>query len=264
MSGKSDNPNFVAILGRAFQIMDCILESPEPIGVSQISKLTEIPKANTFRILKTLEELDAITEIGDGYVLSTQLIKYGNGAKRHNKFLPVVAPYVERLAHEVGESVNLGIQYYDSVLVIHSETGDASTAVVSYLSPIMAMYCSSIGKLLLSYKSDEEIDEYFSKTEIVARTVRTLKSKEDFLKEREEILKEGIAYDREEYDYGLSCFSMPIRNMHGDIVAGLSISGPTSRLNYKGVEHLQEVLRKTVDEINFVIKDREIDLPEVE
>ena len=83
MSGKSDNPNFVAILGRAFQIMDCILESPEPIGVSQISKLTEIPKANTFRILKTLEELDAITEIGDGYVLSTQLIKYGNGAKRH-------------------------------------------------------------------------------------------------------------------------------------------------------------------------------------
>lgn len=264
MSGKSDNPNFVAILGRAFQIMDCILESPEPIGVSQISKLTEIPKANTFRILKTLEELDAITEIGDGYVLSTQLIKYGNGAKRHNKFLPVVAPYVKKLAGEVGETVNLGIQYHDSVLVIHSETGGSGAAVVSYLSPIMAMYCSSIGKLILAHKTDAEIDEYFDKTEIIPRTVRTLSGKDAFLNERAEILEEGISYDREEYDYGLSCFSMPIKNMHGEIIAGLSVSGPTSRLNYKGIEKLQAMLKNTVDEINLAIRDREIDLPAVE
>ena len=264
MPGKSDNPNFVSILGRAFQIMDCILESTEPIGVSQISKLTEIPKANTFRILKTLEELDAITEIGDGYVLSTQLIKYGNGAKRHNKFLPVVVPYLEKLADEVGETVNLGIQYQGSVLVIHSEDGGANTSLVSSLSPIMPMYCSSIGKLLLSHKDDAEIDQYFETTECLKRTVRTLTTKEEFLAERNEILKEGISYDREEYDYGLSCFSMPVRNMRGQIIAGLSVSGPTSRLSYKGIEKLQQILRVAVNEINEVIRDREIDLPEIE
>lgn len=264
MPGKSDNPNFINILGRAFSILDCMLESGEPIGVSHISSITGIPKANAFRILKTLEELDAVTEIGSGYVLSTRLIKYGNGAKRHNKLLPVIVPYMEALAQQTGESVNLGIRYHDSVLILHSEAGDSSTAMVSYLSPIMQMYCSSIGKLLLSYKSDAEIDEYFSKVEFVQRTVQTLMSKEAFLKERDAILTSGIAYDNEEYDYGLSCFSMPIKNMYGNVIAGLSISGPTSRLKYKGTDKLQAQLKASVDEINTAICDREIDLPEVE
>ncbi len=72
---QEEGPTFITILERAFCIMDCLLKSSQPMGISPLSKMTKIPKANTFHIIKTLTALDAVTPIGEGYIFSVKVLK---------------------------------------------------------------------------------------------------------------------------------------------------------------------------------------------
>ena len=62
-TSEPKEPSFITILGRAFTIMEELLKSDKPLGVSELARLTGIPKANTFRIMKTLEELKAVERL---------------------------------------------------------------------------------------------------------------------------------------------------------------------------------------------------------
>ena len=74
-TSEPKEPSFITILGRAFTIMEELLKSDKPLGVSELARLTGIPKANTFRIMKTLEELKAVSPKEDGYILGSKMIE---------------------------------------------------------------------------------------------------------------------------------------------------------------------------------------------
>lgn len=155
---------------------------------------------------------------------------------------------LKKLSHLVGETVNLGIKYGRNVLTVLSEEGESS-ALVSKLIPISPLHCSSIGKIFLSHLSDDELLEYFQSTSIEKRTNNTIMTYNDFLKVRETILKHNISYDNEEYEYGLTCIASPIRNVNNEIIAAVSISSPTTRLQYKGIEYIKSNLITTIQSI---------------
>ena len=95
-TSEPKEPSFITILGRAFTIMEELLKSDKPLGVSELARLTGIPKANTFRIMKTLEELKAVSPKEDGYILGSKMIELGAGAKHNDEFMLVAKPYLQK------------------------------------------------------------------------------------------------------------------------------------------------------------------------
>ena len=180
----------ITMVDRALSIVDYIYAQENYVGVSEISRELDIPKANAFRILKTLEKC---------------------------------------------------------------EEGEASI-LVSRLIPISPMYCSSIGKVFLANMNNKELEEYFSNEDFNLRTVNTITSMEKFLEEKDTILGKNIAYDNEEYEYGLTCISAPIYNFNKEIVACISISGPTSRLKFKGLEKIENKLLNITNKISSSVE----------
>jgi len=258
---ESKEPTFISIIGRAFCIMEKLLLSEEPLGVSQLSRETGIPKANTFRILKTLEELKAISPEGDGYVLGSKMIELGNGAKKSDQFITLTIPFAQKLSERCRETINLGVPFKGSILVLHTELAE-QRSLVALLPPIMPLHCSSIGKVFLSHQSDDQIAQYFAETELRERTVNTIMTKERFAEDQKDILDHGIAHDREEYDYGLSCMAAPIF-LNGELVAGLSLSGPTSRLQFKGYPWLEEEVKAAAAAISDELTKKGAVLPDI-
>lgn len=259
---EGKEPTFITILGRAFSIMECLLLSDEPLGVSQLSRGTGIPKANTFRILKTLEELNAITPAGDGYVLGSKLIELGAGAKRNEQFLALVIPHIQRLVERCSETANLGIPFRDCILVLHSESAEQQSLVAA-LPPITSLYCSATGKLFLAHLSDDALKDYFDSVQPKERTVNTITTIDRFLEERQDILQRRISYDHEEYDYGLSCMAAPIL-LNGELVAGISLTGPTSRFKFKGFDQLEAALAETAAQISEDISAKGVAPPNLQ
>lgn len=242
METNDKNVSFITILDRAFTILDYLFDTKKAAGVSAIAKATGIPKANTFRILKTLQQLDVIQEKDSGYILGRKLIKYGNGAKQESDLVALARPHMKALCEQIRETVNLGILYEDNILILHSEDGEQTT-LVSRLIPISPLYCSSIGKLYLAHMEKAEAEAYFARHELRQRTIHTLCDYAAFQKEESQRPDARIAYDHEEYEYGLTCLSTPILDHGGTLLAGLSISGPTSRLAHIGWETLETLLK---------------------
>lgn len=146
----------------------------------------------------------------------------------------------------------MGILSEDFVVTIFSVEGESS-ALVSRLVPMSPLHCSSMGKLFLSAMDEENAKTYFAAHQ-VKRTFNTITNYSDFLIEKEKILKSYISYDIEEYEYGLGCVAAPIFDMENRIVAAVSVSGPISRLKFKGVQNIVDELKKATSKISDSLK----------
>ena len=260
-TSEPKEPSFITILGRAFTIMEELLKSDKPLGVSELARLTGIPKANTFRIMKTLEELKAVSPKEDGYILGSKMIELGAGAKHNDEFMLVAKPYLQKLSKTCEETVNLGIMFQDYVLFIHTELAEQRSLVASP-PPVTPLYCCSVGKIFLAYQTNKELEHYFKVHHPIKRTINTRTTKEALLQESEKIRRDGIAHDHEEYDYGLSCIAAPIF-LGENLAAGISLSGPTSRLQYKGYAFLEKELKATAEALSKEATLKKVVLPDL-
>ena len=251
--------NINTMIDRTGEILDYIYNSNEPIGVSKISADLNLPKATTFRILATLEKWNIIEKQynTDKYKLGKTLIKYGAKVSADLSLVEVASPIINALSIRIGESTNLNIEYHGNSLNIYKSSTD-NFKLVSKLIPISPLNCSSSGKIFLSTKSKEELIEYFKGTNCYKRTMYSIIDYVSFEKEVTSIKNNGLAYDNEEYEYGLFCVSAPIYHKE-NLVATISVSGPKTRLEYKGLEMIEKELKIScglvTDLISFLDSD---------
>lgn len=230
----------IKTIENAFRIIDLLHENGS-MGVSDISKSLNLPKTSCHRILKTLSNLDLVQQDDQEiYCLAYGMYKYARALDQDQLLIDLAKDDMARFAKETGETINLGVLIGDELMIIHSEEGDfyALQAILSQSSPLN---CSGMGKIFLSEFSDDSLNRYFS-GHFDKRTMNTITSLEEFLEEKPKIMDRRIAYDNEEYEYGLSCISTGLYNKDGRVLAALSISGPTSRLKHKGMENLEKAL----------------------
>ena len=250
---ENTNDYIIPMVDKTFEIIEYMYEKGGKIGISQISKDLNLPKATIYRILTTLKKWGYVekTEELDKYMLGKSFIKLGSKVSSENDITSIAVPLINKLAKEAGESINLGILHNSEVVTVYNAKGE-DFYLISNLIPVSPLNCSAMGKLFLSKFSDKNLKEYFESNKPEIRTVNSVVDLEVFLKLKEEIEREGVSYDREEYEYGLSCIAAPIIDMKGSIIAAISISGPTTRLKYKGNDNLKDLLISTSKEISRI------------
>lgn len=233
----------IPMLDKAFEILEFMSKSEEELSLSEISKELRIPKTTVFRIMTTMQKWDYVEKTfeQEKYRLGKALIKMGAQAASNVDIKDIAQPHINKLAKKIGESANLGILYENEVLTLANAKGE-DFYLISRLIPTSPLNCSSMGKLFLSEFNKGELEEYFESPMPQKRTIHSVTSLEDFLPLQKEIKAKKLAYDREEYEYGLTCIGVPIRDKNDIMVAAVSISGPTSRLKNKGEQELIEEL----------------------
>lgn len=251
---ESTNKYLIPMVDKTFEIIEYMYEKSGEVGISQISKDLNLPKATIFRILTTLKKWGYVekTENLDKYMLGKSFIKLGSKVSSETDITIISAPLINKLAKKLGESVNLGVLYHNyEVVTVYNAKGEDSS-LISNLIPVSPLNCSAMGKLFLLQFSDKEINGYFNSNKPETRTVNSVADLEGFLELKKEIEREGVSYDREEYEYGLSCIAAPIYDANKNIIASISISGPTTRLKYKGADNLKDLLILTTEEISMI------------
>jgi DNA-binding IclR family transcriptional regulator len=247
------NNYIIPMVDKTLEIIEYMYVRGGQIGISQISKDLNLPKATVYRILTTLRKWDYVekTEDLDKYMLGKAFIKVGSKVSSETTIASIAIPFINKLAKKIGESINLGILHKGEVVTLYNAKGE-DFYLISNLIPVFPLNCSAMGKLFLLKFSDKELKDYFNSSKPEKRTVNSIGDLEDFLKLKKEIERDGVSYDREEYEYGLSCIAAPIYDNSKNIIAAISISGPTTRLRYKGADYLKDLLVSTAQEISKV------------
>jgi IclR family KDG regulon transcriptional repressor len=135
---------------------------------------------------------------------------------------------------------NNEVVYIDKIETEQSTGGFKMFSMVG--SRNLAHSCA-VGKVLLSYFSDEEINNLIKEKGLSQKTARTITDPRQ-LKEQLTIIKnQGYAFDDEENEVGIRCVAAPIFNDQGKAVSAISASAPAFRVMKK---HAQDILKKEV------------------
>jgi DNA-binding IclR family transcriptional regulator len=122
--------------------------------------------------------------------------------------------------------------------------------VYSRIGRRVPLHCSGVGKALIAFKPEKEIQYILKDYDYIKQTSHTLTNEKDFIKELEKVRERGYAVDNEENEPGVRCLAVPIRDHSRQVVAAISISMPAARLGKEEEEKVIDLLKRHGHEIS--------------
>lgn len=221
------------------------------------SSLTEIAEASgelastVYRILITLEKhhlvhFDESTQL---WHIGLEAFRIGSSFLGRTRVVEQSRPVMQRIMAATGETANLAIIDHGEVIFVSQvETHEPIRAFFrpGTRGPIHA---SGIGKALLAFLPQAQIDAVLKNRALDAFTEKTIVSREALLAEMEVIRARGWSIDDEERTPGMRCIAAPIFNQFGEAVAGVSLSGPSFRITLQRDAEYGALVSKAAEEI---------------
>ncbi|HSE71811.1 MAG TPA: IclR family transcriptional regulator [Nocardioidaceae bacterium] len=238
MSNATDGPGGVQSVERAVAILDILARAGES-GVTDIAGQLGVHKSTAFRLVNTLEQGGLVEQSEDRgkYRLGMGVLRLAGAATARLDVVQEARPVCRQLAADTGETVNIAVLSGHSALYLDQVAGASALQPHNWVGQHIPLHATSNGKILLSGMTDAEVTE--TVPTLPAYTDFTITTRKKLRRELEEVRARGYALAVDELEIGLAAAAAPIRNAHGDVIASLSISGPTFRLDE---ERLGEVL----------------------
>jgi DNA-binding IclR family transcriptional regulator len=183
------------------------------------------------------------------YSLTYKLCGIANNIKMHTSIRNICLPFMKEVSRYFGETVNLSEEENMSVVyleVIQCERQALCTT--QRIGKVAPLYCTGVGKLFMLNHPWEKLCDYYEKNKPVKYTENTCTTMEEIFNKMETARECGYSTDDEECEMGMRCVAVPIRNYTGEIIAGLSVSGPTTRMTLENIQekvpYLLEISKK--------------------
>jgi DNA-binding IclR family transcriptional regulator len=237
-------PGTQAVL-RAIALLKAFSDEQPQLGLAELARMVGLNKTTTYRLLTALESqgLVARTPAGETYRLGPEVIALGGRALRASDLRSVSRAELMELARATGETATLEILVGQEVLVLDEVSGAHLVGATQYIGARWPAQATSTGKVLLAFLPEAEREKLLPQL-LIQVTEQTITLAEALRQQLAVIRKQGYATAIEELEVGFSAIAAPIRNHDGQVVASLSINGPTTRLT---PERLAEVVPLVVE-----------------
>jgi IclR family KDG regulon transcriptional repressor len=247
---RSKPSNLVQTIERVSLILDILGKSPHGISVGELSEKTGFPKGTTHRLLSSSAYFDFVRQDSTSkrYHLGFKLVELGNRLLGQLDFRTEARPYLKELAERTKETVHMVILdrneglYVDKVDAAEHSSG---LRMVSTLGSRIPAHCSAVGKVLLASLSEERLINIVEDKGLPRRTEKTITDFKKLKKQLQRIREQGYGFDDEENEIGIKCVGAPIIDQRGKVLAAISISVPSIRINKA---KLQTTLKNHVTE----------------
>ena len=234
-------------------LLDTLAGHNTPVNLKQLAMQTKLHPSTAHRILGVMVDNRLVDRVEPGtYRLGIHLLELGNLVKSRVSVRQEALPYMQMLHQELGETVNLSLRRDDEVLYIERTTGSSSMMrVVHIIGARAPLHITAVGKIFLADDGPEKVMQYSQRTGLPKYTENTLTDPQSLAREIEKIRRQGYALDNEEAEKGVSCIGAGIFNDEGKLVAGLSVSAPSDRLNKAWAAQVRQTAEKISRAIGY-------------
>jgi DNA-binding IclR family transcriptional regulator len=241
----------VRAVERALQILSSFDDQHPERGLSDIAQEVDLHKATTHRIVTTLVNYGFLERADDNqkYRLGLRLTDLGFKAIRRMDLRREALPYMRQLTQQLQEACDLSILDRGNVFYIEFVQAERTLTVSAAVGQRLPTYCTASGKLFLANLPSNELDAILSGP-MIAYTQKTITSSARLRQQFEEIRRQGYAVDDEELEVGICAVSAGIRNQPGNVIASISVPGPTSRMTTERIPQIAAALKETADLIS--------------
>lgn len=258
--GRQRSP--VPAVERCVDLCELLADRPG-LSLSEISLALGLPKSSVHNILSVLTERGWVEREKDSrrYSLGLSVLYLAGRVGRRLRLEQVVQAQIDELAQASGETVHLGVLDPTDWQVMYVAKADSprSVRLSSYVGKKVPAYCTALGKVLLASLDDRLLGEYLLTQELKPRTERTIVSAAALATEIQAVRSNGYAIDNEEHEVGVRCVAVPVLGENGQVVAGISVSGPSYRLTMDAVERVLPQLKLVARNVGQVAKSGSVD-----
>jgi IclR family transcriptional regulator, KDG regulon repressor len=243
--GGGERGESVAAVNKVFAILQALGENSE-VGISELSQRLVMSKSTVHRFLQTLKGLGYVAqeEDTDRYRLTIKLFELGSKALESVDLVREADVQMRRLSQLTREAIHLGAFDENSIVYIHKIDADYDLRMQSRIGRRNPLYSTAIGKVLLAWMEPDEARNVLSEVVFRKSTQKTLASAEAVLSILPHVREQGYGEDNEEQEEGLQCIAVPVFERFGRVIAGLSISFPSTRCGADTKAHYVALLKE--------------------
>jgi DNA-binding IclR family transcriptional regulator len=228
-SRKSQSPQGAQSAVRVIRLLKLFtLERPE-MPLSELVTRSGLNKTTTYRLLQALMGESMLERDGatGAYRLGPAITALGVQALSSDRLRIDARPLLKRLAAETGETATLEIPFEDTMLILDEVSGGHRLVAGGNVGTRWAMHATSTGKAVIAF-SENGLDRLGER--LTPLTARTITERERLAAQFDDIRRRGFAETVDELEDGFSGVGTIVRGATGEILAAMSICGPTQRL----------------------------------
>jgi IclR family KDG regulon transcriptional repressor len=224
--GGPEGRYLVPAVGRAFQIVEHLASSGEPLGVSAIARALDIPKSSCFSILSTLESSGYVRRHPDqSWSLTLKVVLVGAQAGRKVDVLAFAKPVLEQLAHSTGMPAHLAVLDQAGVVYADKVEPPGFIRFETYPGKRASLHLTALARAIVAHLEPPDLTRLMTRYRFTGGTPRAARSRDDFEARLEETRSRGYAYEQEEETAGVSCIAAPVFDGSQRVLAAVGVTG---------------------------------------
>jgi IclR family acetate operon transcriptional repressor len=243
----------VAAIDRGAELLVRLLESETPVSLSELAAGSGIPKSTASRLISALERHGLVEQDGERGRLrpGPAILRAAERGLLARSLVELSRPYLEALSVASGETINLAVPAHDGVEHLAQVDSRHFLGAGQWVGRRVDYHCTANGKVFLAYGLAE-----LPRGPLRRYTEATVCDRARLRAQLRQVRRRAFASAIDELEPGLAAIAAPVRGSHGDVVAALSISGPTLRMTPQRIARLRAALLEQAEALSARLGSR--------
>jgi len=257
LESSAKNPYVINSALRTLEVLKTFAAKPHRFALADLANRTGLEKNQLYRSVKTLETAGYLVAAVDGRYELTPLLHSLSVATAwpRQQSLPVLAAGVlDDLAKRSGESVNLFVRTGDHAICVDRRESSHMVRLASPLGSTVSLHAGAVPKAILAHLPAAELDPIIAGlSQLPAYTTRTVLDAAELRRELEATRARGYSISDEDYDSSARGVGAAIFDDRGRVVAGVSVGGPSFRVDDETLDELGQLVTRGAKEISDLL-----------
>jgi DNA-binding IclR family transcriptional regulator len=231
----------IQVIERMMSLLDVLAQRSEPVSLKELALATSLHPSTAHRILNDMV-LGRFVDRGEqagSYRLGMRLLELGNLVKARLSVREAAIEPMRELHRRTGQTVNLSVRQGDEIVYVERSYSERSgMQVVRAIGGRAPLHLTSSGKLFLAHEDPRLVRSYATRTGLAGHTRNSITDATRLERELAQVRSRGYARDNEELEPGVRCIAAGIRDDAGNVIAGLSLSAPSERMQDEWIDAL--------------------------
>ena len=222
----------VQTIDRLAIILDCFSAQEPQLSMTEISKRIGLGTSTTHRLLVSMESHGFLSRAPDGkrYTLGYKFLHWASTVEKSSSLQQQARPLLENLAKESGETAVLMVRDGPWAVCMDRVDSAQPLRLAMTVGQRIPLHAGSSAKILLAYADPAEIESHIAEHGLPPVGENTITDPKKLHDNLAQIRERGYAISLQERDPGAAGLTAPIFNSTDQIIAGLGIVGPVTRL----------------------------------
>jgi IclR family KDG regulon transcriptional repressor len=231
------------------------------LGVTEIAFRIGISKSSAHRLISTLLKKGYLekNDANRKYRLGLSVLALSGVITAEMELQRSSLTILHNVVDELGESAHIGILEGNDVVYVHKVECRHPVRLLSDIGNRVPAYCSSAGKVILAYQSQELVETVLH-AGLYPYGPNTITDPEKLRDNLKEIRRTGYSVAVDELHEGAVSIAVPVRDHTGAVIAAIGIAGPKQRMTADKfpacIRHLRLQGQKLSEQLGYFAQGR--------